>query len=60
MSTRFMDNVKEASVLYQSDYMSGAIGNVIISGYRDDNPDDARRETARHNTNSFRTDVTYS
>src|SRR5215471_15126125 len=32
--------------------MSGVNGNVIMSGCRDDNPDDERREAARDNTKS--------
>src|SRR4030095_971577 len=32
--------------------MSGVNGQVIMSGYRDDNPDDERREAARGNTKS--------
>jgi hypothetical protein len=32
--------------------MSGVNGNVIMSGWGDDNPDDERRETARDNTKS--------
>src|SRR5215475_3537901 len=32
--------------------MSGVNGNVIMSGYGDDNPDDERREAARSNTKS--------
>src|SRR5262245_31108291 len=32
--------------------MSGVNGNVIMSGCRDDNPDDEGRETARDNTKS--------
>jgi hypothetical protein len=32
--------------------MSGVNGNVIMSGCRDDNPDDERREAARSNTES--------
>jgi hypothetical protein len=32
--------------------MSGVNGNVIMSGYRDENPDDEGREAARDNTKS--------
>src|SRR5262249_31314781 len=32
--------------------MSGVNGNVIMSGWRDDNPDDERREAVRDNTKS--------
>src|SRR5262249_2722378 len=32
--------------------MSGVNGKVIMSGWRDDNPDDERREAARSNTES--------
>src|SRR5258707_13291348 len=32
--------------------MSGANGNVIMSGWGDDNPDNARREATRRNTTS--------
>src|SRR5262249_23877189 len=32
--------------------MSGVNGNVIMSGCRDDNPDDERREAAKSNTKS--------
>lgn len=32
--------------------MSGVNGNVIMSGYGDDNPDDEGREAARDNTKS--------
>src|SRR5262245_16390594 len=33
--------------------MSGVNGNVIMSGWRDDNPDDERREAARGYTKSI-------
>jgi hypothetical protein len=32
--------------------MSGVNGNVIMSGYRDENPDDEGREAVRDNTKS--------
>ena len=30
--------------------LSGSNGNVNMSGWKDDNPDDERRETTRHHT----------
>ena len=46
-------HVKQLSslVLYQSDYV-GVNGNVIMSGCRDDDPDDEGKEAARDNTKS--------
>ena len=38
--------------------MSGVNGNVIMSGYRDDNPDDERREAARDNTKNVSRELT--